>query len=229
MNYQPISPAKYRPVIWAVVPVKPLRISKMRLAHLLSEEQRADLIAGFLTKTLITLCQIPELVGVCVVTSDLAVQALAKEHGAQVLAESAPEGLNVAVDRGVRWVSGAGAQGVLVLPADLPFVTRADVQQMLASLPGQEGGGNGNGRFLMTICSDAAQQGTNALLLYPPVPFTFHYGQNSYHHHLKEARRLNRTVYTIQAAGLQFDLDIEADWFRYQKTVSEKQQLALSK
>ncbi len=211
--------------IWAVIPVKPLRSSKMRLAHLLTEEQRMNLIAGFLTRTLQLLKPFPPLAGVCVVTSDEQVQLLARTHGAQVVAESAPEGLNVAVRRGVDWVERAGAGGVLVLPADLPFITRADVQQMLAVLPDQEESPNDYGRCLTIICADAARLGTNALLLFPPSPFTFHYGPNSYHYHLQEAQRLNRTLYTVQAPGLQFDLDVAADWYRYLAKVSEKQQL----
>lgn len=200
----------------------------MRLAHLLTEGQRADLIAGFLARTLAVLRQMPALSGVCVVTSDGEVQALAREYGAQVLPETAPAGLNVAVYRGVMLAAQAGAQSVLVLPADLPFMTQADVQQMLAVLPGHGDEEHDNGRCLLAICSDAAQQGTNALLLNPPAPFTFHYGPYSYHHHLQEAHRLNRTVFAIQAPGLQFDLDIEADWYRYQRISREKQQLAFS-
>jgi 2-phospho-L-lactate guanylyltransferase (CobY/MobA/RfbA family) len=30
-------------ILWAIVPVKPLRDSKSRLSHILSTEQRADL------------------------------------------------------------------------------------------------------------------------------------------------------------------------------------------
>jgi 2-phospho-L-lactate guanylyltransferase len=118
-------------------------------------------------------------------------------------------------------VAQAGAQSALILPADLPFVTPADVQQMLAVVREV----NGNGRCLIAICADAAQQGTNALLLHPPTPFTFHYGPGSYQRHLQEAQRRNRTVCAIQVPGLQFDLDLEADWHRYQAKVNEKQQL----
>ncbi len=203
---------------WAIIPVKPLQASKMRLAHLLTAGQRAELIASFLAATLTALRQTPALGGILVVTSDASVQALAQQHGAHVLPESAPQGLNVAVRQGVDAVVRAGASAALILPADLPFVTTEDVQQMLALLP-EPGNGQGNGRWLMAICSDAAQQGTNALLLSPPTPFHFHYGPGSYHLHLQEGRRHNRTLYTPIIPGFQFDLDTEADWQLYQQTV----------
>lgn len=203
---------------WAIIPVKPLHTSKMRLAHLLTAVQRAELIAGFLAGTLAALRQTPGLGGTLVVTSDARVQALARQHGAHILPESAPQGLNVAVRHGVDAAARAGASAVLILPTDLPFVTTQNVQQLLALLPEQRNG-QGNGRWLMAICGDVAQQGTNALLLSPPTPFDFHYGPGSYHLHLQEARRHNRTIYTPAIPGLQFDLDTEADWQHYQQTV----------
>lgn len=203
---------------WAIIPVKPLQHSKMRLAHLLTAAQRAELIAEFLTRTLAALRQTPVLSNILIVTNDIDVQVLAQQHGAQILPERTPQGLNMAVRRGVKAATGAGASAILILPADLPFVTAQDVQQMLALLPEQENG-QGNGRWLMAICSDTAQQGTNALLLSPPTPFNFHYGPGSYHLHLQEARCRSRTIYTPTISGFQFDLDTEADWQHYQQTI----------
>lgn len=204
-----------RKPVWAVIPVKPLHGSKMRLAHVLTAPQRAELIAGFLAHTLSTLRHAPGIASAIVVTSDAAVQAIAQEYGAQTLTEREPEGLNLAVQRGVNAAVGAGAQAVLILPADLPFVAEADMVQMIATADKAWSDGNGNGRGLMTICADAAQQGTNALLLYPPTPFTFHYGPGSFQQHLQEARHHGRTVQIVAVPGLQFDLDTAADWYRY--------------
>jgi 2-phospho-L-lactate/phosphoenolpyruvate guanylyltransferase len=164
-NYESAGQNSY--VVWAVIPVKPLKHSKMRLAHLLTAQQRANLIAGFLGRTLQALAQTPDIASVLVVTCDPAVEVLARQYGAQVLPEREPEGLNPAVQRGVITAVAAGAQAVLILPADLPFITQADVAQMLATLWQEGGNGYDNGRCHMTICADAARQGTNALLLFP--------------------------------------------------------------
>lgn len=203
--------------VWAVIPVKPLESSKMRLAHLLTAQQRADLIAGFLRHTLQALALTPEIISVLVVTCDPDVQALARQHGARVLPEREPEGLNLAVQRGVTTAAASGAQAVLILPADLPFITQGDVAQMLVTLWQEGGDGSANGRCQMSICADAAHQGTNALLLHPPLPFTFHYGPGSYRRHIREADRRQRAVHAIAIPGLQFDLDTEADWYRYEE------------
>ncbi len=106
---------------WAIIPVKYLRDSKQRLSHLMSDDERAALIAEFLDKLLATLQQVEEIDRVLVVTSDPAVDALARRHEAAVLREAEPAGLNTAVERGVTEAEQGGATAVLILPADLPF------------------------------------------------------------------------------------------------------------
>ena len=46
--------------IWAIVPVKPLRRGKSRLAEMLSEDERAELNSRLLTHTLETLKNTPD-------------------------------------------------------------------------------------------------------------------------------------------------------------------------
>jgi 2-phospho-L-lactate guanylyltransferase len=47
--------------LWAIVPVKPLRRGKSRLADVLTPDERADLNRRLLTHTLDTLTAIPEI------------------------------------------------------------------------------------------------------------------------------------------------------------------------
>jgi 2-phospho-L-lactate guanylyltransferase (CobY/MobA/RfbA family) len=69
----------------------------------------------------------------------------------------------------------------------------------------------------ITICSDRALQGTNALLLPTNVPFGVQYGRTSFHHHQAEARRLNLPLHILNLPRIQFDLDTPADWLSYQR------------
>ncbi|MEZ4643193.1 MAG: 2-phospho-L-lactate guanylyltransferase [Chloroflexota bacterium] len=199
--------------IWAIIPVKPLRTSKTRLAHVLSAEQRADLIRNCLLHTLAVLQQLPAIAGSWVISSDAVVLATAMAQGAQVLAEEKPCGLNAAVQWGLQTAVHAHADGILILPADLPFMTPGDVTMMIDAVRVHEG----NGRAYMAICPDEQRTGTNALLLYPTTPFTFHYGPGSFQQHLAEARRRQRIPVVTTTPGLQFDLDTETDWQKYQQ------------
>lgn len=120
---------------WAVIPVKQLRESKRRLRHLLTPDERAELIARFLDNLLLTLSAAPGIDRALVVTCDPAVVQLARRHGADVLLEAAADGLNAAAARGMRHAAAQGATAVLVLPADLPFARVEDIEAMLSRPP----------------------------------------------------------------------------------------------
>lgn len=193
---------------WAIIPVKPLRESKRRLSHLLSTDERADLILTFLDNLLLTLNATPGIDRILVVSGDPLVTTLAEKYGALVLVEPAPTGLNAAAARGMAYAAGAGASAVLILPTDLPFARVEDIDAMIRSL-------DMVGRPLLAMCGDEIDQGTNALLLAPPSDFTFHYGPGSFQAHLAEAVARGRATHTINAPGLRFDLDTESDWLVY--------------
>jgi 2-phospho-L-lactate guanylyltransferase len=193
-------------ITWAIIPVKHLRESKRRLAHLLPAEDRAELILSFLDDLLAVLNATPGIDRVLVVTGDPVVSTLAGKYGADVLVELETVGLNAAVSIGVARAIGDGASVVLVLPADLPYVRVEDIQKALRPLDELPSP-------LIGISSDESGEGTNALLLAPPSHFTFHYGPGSFRAHLAEAR--NRSVWFIDAPGLRFDLDTESDWLTY--------------
>ena len=57
-------------ILWAIVPVKPLRRGKSRLADVLSGDQRAALNKKLLIHTLDTITQVPSLEQVLVVSRD---------------------------------------------------------------------------------------------------------------------------------------------------------------
>jgi 2-phospho-L-lactate guanylyltransferase len=216
--------------IWVVIPVKPLKDVKRRLAGVLAADERARLIEQFLGHELDVLRRAAAGYGVVmralVVTSDPAVAALAGQCGAEVLMEDEADGLNVAVARGVGYAGARGANGVLVLPADLPFLTPEDIGLLLQTVPSERNGyssGKLSGveksergqRPLMAICADKAGTGTNALLLAPPVGFTFHYGPDSFRLHTAEAARRGLVCQIVFAPGLSFDLDTEEEWRLY--------------
>ncbi len=192
--------------IWAIIPVKPLLTSKNRLAHLLSPAARAALIGDFLARMLAELRQVAGLAEILLVSSDPAVAALARQFGARLLLEERPLGLNTAVAQAANLAAAQGAAGILVLPADLPFLCAADVQGLLDRVTVEP---------MLVISSDGRDDGTNALLLNPPGDFTFQYGPGSYRKHLHEAAARSMACVVVQTPGLQFDLDTEKDWQVY--------------
>ncbi len=201
---------------WAIIPVKSLHQSKRRLANVLSAAKRAELIHRFLVQTLAVLKQSELIDQILVVSSDEQVLATARLQGAAVLVETAVHGLNPAVSQAVNYAAESGATAVLILPADLPFIQTKDVAIMV-----REGVNGRHPAPQLTICSDDKGQGSNAVFISPPTPFTFHYGPDSFAQHLHEAAKRGLAVHIIEnEPNLKFDLDTEEDWQKYQLTMA---------
>ena len=205
-------------IIWAIIPVKPLRYSKSRLAHILSTEERAELTGNILKRTLGVVNESPLISRTLVVSRDTAVLKLARQVGASTYGETDKQDLNMALTRAAHIAAAQKADGILILPADLPFITSLDIEKLIeAAGPVFQNGSNGytyRHRF-MVICSDHNQDGTNALLVCPPAGFNFQYGPGSFEKHQLEAEHLGMTSTTISRPTLQFDLDTEEDWLAY--------------
>jgi 2-phospho-L-lactate/phosphoenolpyruvate guanylyltransferase len=206
--------------VWAIVPVKPLRDSKSRLAHILSPDQRAELTAQLLVRTLEVLNQVRDIHRIMVVSRDPAALKIARQQGAVTFGEGDRQELNLALSRAAHIASAQQAEAVLILPSDLPLITAEDVAMVLAGIIPETNGHHANGYYYQTraiaICPDHMNDGTNAILVCPPSGFNFQYGTGSFDGHLREAARLGMARRIIHAPGLKFDLDTEEDWATYQ-------------
>lgn len=207
-------------IIWAIIPVKPLRDSKSRLAHILSPDERGELTASMLRRTLSVLHDLDDVARTLVVSRDAAALKIARAHGAQTYSEGEKQDLNLALARAAHIAVAHQANGIIILPADLPLVSPEDIKMMLAGAAGATGGQRSNGYHypsrVVAICPDQHNEGTNALLLCPPTGFTFQYGEDSFALHLAEAARLGIPRRIVHAPGLKFDLDNDEDWRTYQ-------------
>lgn len=195
---------------WAVIPVKTLRQTKSRLTAVLSPSERAALTQQMLRHTIDVLQNAGVVDSVLVVSRDTAVVQLATQQDARTLAEPPDAGLNGAVQAGCRLAALNQAERVLVLPADLPFLTTADVALVLAN----------NSANNIVICPDRHEQGTNALLLPAQAVFEFQFGPDSFRKHVAAARVVGveygrSTPLIVRSPGWQFDLDTVEDWAIY--------------
>ncbi len=189
-------------ITWAIVPVKPLRRGKSRLASVFPTEQRIALNRYLLTHTLQTLQQVPEIEHTLVISRDSEALALARQYGARTVSEAGNSHLNLALARAAYLAQAAHVPALLVVPADLPSLQAADLQAMLALAdPGPT----------LVIAPDHRQEGTNLLLLRPPGLISFQFGENSFQRHRDQARQAGARVEVIERPGLLYDLDDEED------------------
>ncbi len=192
---------------WAVIPVKPFRAGKSRLAGLLGVDDRAALnrrlFGRVLTATLAAF--MPD--RVIVVTADPLLLPLMRGQGLHAL-EDTGGGLNAALDLACRYAAARGAQGVAVLPSDLPGITADDIKALVAILKPAS---------CCVIAPDEQEEGTNALALTPPTFDFFRFGRNSFQAHLELAKTRGMTVRILRRPGLAHDLDTPDEYRRYAK------------
>jgi 2-phospho-L-lactate guanylyltransferase len=204
---------------WVIIPVKPLQDSKSRLADVLSADERAALTSQILESTLDMLAGVKEIDRVLVVSRDRKALKVARKRGASTYNETVKQGLNSALTRASHIAAAKMADCVLIIPADLPFITAEDIEMMIEQATEEVAIGNnsdgGSQHRAIVICSDHNRDGSNALLICPPTGFTFQYGPNSFKLHLEEASRLGMSARVVEASGIKFDIDTEEDWNAY--------------
>lgn len=134
-------------MLWAIIPVKPLRESKSRLSGVLSPDERAELTRFVLQRTLRILRQVEAVDQIMVVSRDPGLLKMARQIGAVTLVEGSRPGLNVALTRAAYVAAAQRATSLLILPSDLPLLTAADVQMMLTGATPANGLRPGNGYY----------------------------------------------------------------------------------
>ena len=181
---------------WGLVPVKRRADCKDRLAGRLTAEARLALVRLMLERVLAALEGARTVDQFAVVSPERDTVA----SGISVLSDPG-RGLNSALDAARRVLIDRGARELVVLPADLPLVTAADIDAFVER--GRRSG--------FAIATDAVGAGTNALYLGAPVAFRFRFGPGSRRRHFEEAMRLGLKPELVEAPNLEFDLDLAED------------------
>jgi len=189
--------------VTAIIPVKRLTEAKTRLAADLSADARARLALTLLANVLDAVKQTPRIDRALVVTPDPLVAELARVAGVEALAQDQP-GLNLAVRMGR---VAARTETVLVLLGDLPFVTGAELGNLLClAAPGR-----------LVLAPDRHGRGTNALAVHRSAPFAPAFGLDSLAAHHREAARVGLEAREYRSNGTGFDVDTVDDLHEYQR------------
>lgn len=199
--------------LWAIVPVKPLRRGKSRLAGALTEEERATLNQELLERTLKTLTGLKELDKVLVVSRDSHALTIARNHGAKTVQEDGQPHLNTALARASVIAQVHATQGVLVLPVDLPLLSTDDVLELIdrAAKPP-----------VVVIAPDRHHKGTNALLMVPAGQIEYDFGEGSFQRHCERAIASGARLEVVELPSLGLDLDDPEDLELIRRLESQK-------
>ena len=95
-----------------------------------------------------------------------------------------------------------GASGVLTMPGDIPAVTAAEVEAVLAAHGAAPA---------FTIAPAHDELGSNAVLMSPPLAVPLRFGEDSYFPHLAAARAAGIEPRVVPLPGIGMDIDHPAD------------------
>jgi len=188
--------------LWAIVPVKSLRRGKSRLAGVLTDEERSALNQDLLIKTLMCLKTIQKIDQILVISYDPEALAKARELDVMTVQEGSKTNINNALRRATVAARAYNASKVIIIPADLPFIDKEEMESFLA----QEGEPPE-----IIISSDRHSEGTNALFINPIGILEYNFGPWSFRKHIEQAERKKIKVKIKNMESLTFDLDVPED------------------
>jgi 2-phospho-L-lactate guanylyltransferase len=179
-----------------LVPMKPLAAAKERLAPALDPDERRRLSLAMLTDVIGAARGFDR---VWVLHSDPDAAAVARAAGVEAVDDPAPgRGLNASLESATTIAIAEGGSGVLVVSADLPAVTAADLTVMCEA-PG------------VAVARDRGGSGTNALWRAPPNAIGVAFGGESLAAHESLAREAGQNIRVVERAGLAIDVDTPDD------------------
>jgi 2-phospho-L-lactate guanylyltransferase len=185
----------------AVLPIKRFETSKQRLAGHLTRGARRALSEAMFSDVLVALRRASLIHRVLVVSADHGAQRIAGGYGAMVLDDD-EDGHNPAARHGVRAAAQAGAERVLLVPADCPMLAAEELDELLARR---------TERRSAVIVPDRHGVGTNALLLKPPDALKPTFGAGSCERHRQTAEVGGTVAEVVRIPSLALDVDTADD------------------
>ena len=186
---------------WAIVPVKPLALSKLRLASVLRADDRRSLSLAMLHDVVTTLQQVQALGAIAVVSRDDDVLGFVRGFGIRTLRETS-SGENAAVAAVARSFGAQGCGTLLVVPADVPLATPAEFSTVVQARQAER---------TVTLVPDRARTGTNAMALSPPTVIPPLFGHDSLARHRHAAGQAGAACGVLDLDGLGLDIDLPCD------------------
>jgi 2-phospho-L-lactate guanylyltransferase len=189
----------------AILPVKRFARAKSRLGEGVAAELRARLARAMVADVLQALAGTASIELTIVVTCEPSMAQTAREHGAQLLEDTAEQGQSAAVMLGVQRALADGFERVLCVPGDCPALDPGELAALLAD--GERAGPGGS----VVVVPDRHGTGTNGLLLTPPDTIVPAFGPGSCARHRALAADAGVDCRLAHPASLLLDIDTGAD------------------
>ena len=121
---------------------------------------------------------------------------------ARAVREDGQPELNTALKRATVIAQVYATRGVLILPADLPLISREDVLTLIDHAADPP---------VVVIAPDRHNTGTNALLISPAGLIEYDFGENSFQRHCQRVEATGARLEIVNIPTLGLDLDLPED------------------
>lgn len=185
--------------MWALLPVKRLATGKSRLAAVLSNAYRTELMCRMLEDVLNALQRARCVERIIVLSNERGIDKILRAAGVERRPEAEEGDLNRSLTAAVAGLPTSTGR-VLILPADIPAVRAADIE----ALSQAHGAG-------IVLCPAAVDGGTNALLSSWPLVISLQFGTASLARHLADARSKGLAAELAWRHRLARDMDRPCD------------------
>ena len=184
-----------------LVPIKNTSSAKQRLASILDQPARTALAQAMLYDVLTTLHNWKNPPAVGIVTSDPYASDLARQYDFEILPDPDNPGETGAIEMATQICVNRGADFTLVIPADIPLIQSAELDQILQHAPTQG-----------TVLVPAADgRGTNAAFRRPANLFPLRFGNDSFIPHRVAAQATGKPCIILNLPGIAVDVDNPED------------------
>jgi len=187
-------------VITAILPFRSVADSKRRMESALSEQERIELSARLLVRTLAALRNARSIERTILVSPDPLARELARAAGAEAIDDHGVP-LNEAIRLGLDHATAGGASTALIVPVDLAHVSASAIDELTEAWR-TSGAASG--------ILPALDGGTAALITPLPTNMNPHYGEGSAALHLRELSLISSSVQQLNSP-LAADLDTPED------------------
>lgn len=194
-----------------LVPIKNLTDAKQRLSSVLTPEERFALARAMCEDVLQTLADWQGRAPVAVVTNDPFASELAARFNFDVIADD-NSGETSAIEVATRVCKERGATSTLVVPADIPLIDSAELQNIVDCAPPAGA----------VLVPDAAGRGTNAAWRSPADLFPLRFGNDSFLPHRAAAKATGLPCIVIELPSIARDVDRPKDLYELAAASGER-------
>ncbi len=180
-----------------LIPVKSLATAKQRLGEALDQAHRTLLAEAMLRDVLTAAAGVRYRLDVFLVAGDARAQAIAAELNFGVIEDTRNESETAAIEVATEWCESHGYETTVVVPADVPLVTSAELHRVLDAAPSE-------GAVFVPAYD---RRGSNCILRCPASIIPLRFGNDSFLPHCEAMKKTGKPLIILELPGVGLDID----------------------